>query len=165
MAGDIPSICLAFNSPSMHKHFSCQVWVQILHDSLHGRGECSKAVKKIRNKNPTELDKNVHNIFLMVLLVMSHSQMWSWRREAKIKSKTKLFTGNQFESVAMQVKHWAPRPFPTVRRHCLYLDPLCWTRFWNTFDRDKKLPLFGITKSPAFLNFNQPHTSQLPGWT
>lgn len=100
----------------------------------------------------------------MVLLVMSHSQMWSYRREAKIKSKTKLYTGNQFKSVAMQVTHWATRPFPTVRRHCLYLDTLCWTRFWNTFDRDKKSPtLFGITKSPAFLKFDQPHTLQLPG--
>lgn len=100
----------------------------------------------------------------MVLLVMSHSQMWSYRREAKIKSKTKLYTGNQFKSVAMQVTHWTTRPFPTVRRHCLYLDTLCWTRFWNTFDRDKKSPtLFGITKSPAFLKFDQPHTLQLPG--
>lgn len=50
MAGDILSICLAFNVPSMHNHFSCQVWAQILHDSLHGRGECSNAAKKSETK-------------------------------------------------------------------------------------------------------------------
>lgn len=105
MAGDILSVCLVFSFLSMHKHFSCQVCVQILYDSLHGREECGKTVKKIRNKNPTDLDKNVHNIFLMALLVMSHSQMWSYRRKAKIKSKTKLYTGNQFKSAAMQVTY------------------------------------------------------------
>lgn len=41
----------------------------------------------------------------MALLLMSHSQMWSCRMEAKIKSKTKLYTGNQLKSVAMQVTY------------------------------------------------------------
>lgn len=84
--------------------------------------------KKIRNKNPTDLDKNVHNIFLMALLLMSHSQMWSCRMEAKIKSKTKLYTGNQLKSVAMQVTYLVTRKkkaFPSVKKHCAYLAPLC----------------------------------------
>lgn len=50
MAGDTLSICLAFNSPSMHNHSSCQVCRQIQYDSLHGREECSKAVKKLETK-------------------------------------------------------------------------------------------------------------------
>jgi len=50
MAGDILSICLAFNFLSMHNHFSCQVCVQIPYDSLHAREECSKAVKRLETK-------------------------------------------------------------------------------------------------------------------
>lgn len=148
----------------MHNHFSCQVCTRILYDSLHTRKECSEAVKKIRNKNPTDLDKNVHNIFLMALLVMSHSQMWSYRMEAKIKSKTKLYTGNQLKTVAMQVSYWATRnkTFPSVMRHHAYLEPLGWKRFWkNVETRTKKRTLFRINGSSPFLKTNQPHSPAL----
>lgn len=63
-----------------------------------------KKINKLETKT-LQIWIKMYTIFLMALLVMSHSQMWTYRRAAKIKSKTKLYTGNHFKSVARQVTY------------------------------------------------------------